>query len=67
LKVPLAFANSSIGKKWIVALTGLVMFGFVIGHLIGNLQFFVGPEAINNYGQLLRTSPELLWIIRGSC
>ena len=41
------------------------MFGFVIGHLIGNLQFFVGPEAINNYGQLLRTSPELLWIIRG--
>jgi succinate dehydrogenase / fumarate reductase cytochrome b subunit len=44
LKVPLAFANSSIGKKWIVALTGLVMFGFVIGHLIGNLQFFVGPK-----------------------
>jgi succinate dehydrogenase / fumarate reductase cytochrome b subunit len=64
LKVPLAFANSSIGKKWIVALTGLVMFLFVIGHLAGNLQFFVGPEAINNYGQLLRTSPELLWVIR---
>jgi succinate dehydrogenase / fumarate reductase cytochrome b subunit len=64
LKVPFAFANSSIGKKWIVALTGLVMFLFVIGHMVGNLQFFLGPEAINNYGQLLRTSPELLWLIR---
>ena len=64
LKIPIAFVNSSIGKKWIVALTGLVMFLFVIGHLLGNLQFFVGAEAINNYGQLLRTSPELLWVIR---
>jgi succinate dehydrogenase / fumarate reductase cytochrome b subunit len=41
------------------------MFLFVIGHLLGNLQVFIGPEAINNYGQLLRTSPELLWAIRG--
>jgi succinate dehydrogenase / fumarate reductase, cytochrome b subunit len=59
-----AFVQSSIGKKWIVALTGLVMFLFVIGHMIGNLQIFLGPEAINNYGALLRTSPELLWLIR---
>ncbi len=57
-------SRSSIGKKWIVALTGLVMFLFVIGHMIGNLQVFLGPEAINNYGALLHTSPELLWIIR---
>jgi len=56
--------RSSIGKKWIVALSGLVMFLFVIGHLAGNLQVFVGPEAINNYGALLRTSPELLWVVR---
>lgn len=40
------------------------MFLFVIGHMIGNLQVFLGPEAINNYGALLHTSPELLWIIR---
>lgn len=40
------------------------MFLFVIGHMIGNLQIFLGPEAINNYGALLRTSPELLWVIR---
>ncbi|MEQ1861727.1 MAG: succinate dehydrogenase cytochrome b subunit [Chthoniobacteraceae bacterium] len=56
--------RSSIGKKWIVALTGLVMFLFVIGHLAGNLQVFLGPEAINHYGALLRTSPELLWVVR---
>jgi succinate dehydrogenase / fumarate reductase, cytochrome b subunit len=58
------FTKSSIGKKWIVALTGLVMFIFVIGHVSGNLQFFLGPEAINHYGQLLRIWPELLWVIR---
>lgn len=58
------FTKSSIGKKWIVALTGLAMFLFVIGHVTGNLQFFIGPEAINHYGELLRIWPELLWVIR---
>jgi len=57
-------SRSSIGKKWIVALTGLVMFLFVIGHMIGNLQVFLGWEAINHYGTLLRLWPELLWVIR---
>jgi succinate dehydrogenase / fumarate reductase cytochrome b subunit len=60
----LSFIKSSIGKKWIVALTGLAMFIFVIGHVTGNLQFFIGPEAINHYGELLRIWPELLWVIR---
>jgi succinate dehydrogenase / fumarate reductase cytochrome b subunit len=60
----LTFTKSSIGKKWIVALTGLAMFLFVIGHVTGNLQFFIGPEAINHYGELLRIWPELLWVIR---
>lgn len=60
----LTFAKSSIGKKWIVAATGLAMFLFVIGHLAGNLQFFIGPDALNNYGQILHTWPELLWIVR---
>lgn len=58
------FTKSSIGKKWIVALTGLAMFLFVIGHVTGNLQFFLGPEAINHYGELLRIWPELLWVVR---
>ena len=41
------------------------MFGFVIGHMLGNLQVFLGAEAINHYGELLRLWPELLWVVRG--
>ena len=59
-----AFIKSSIGKKWFVALTGLVLFLFVIGHMIGNLQVFLGPEAINHYGAMLHAWPEALWGIR---
>jgi succinate dehydrogenase / fumarate reductase cytochrome b subunit len=58
------FTRSSIGKKWIVALTGLAMFLFVIGHLAGNLQIFLGSEAINLYGAMLHAWPELLWVVR---
>jgi len=36
------FYKSSIGKKWIVGITGLILLLFVIGHLIGNLQIFIG-------------------------
>lgn len=61
----LRFCSSSIGRKWIVALTGLALFGFVIGHLIGNLQVFLGsPEPINRYGAFLQGLGELLWAIR---
>ena len=61
----LRFCSSSIGRKWIVALTGLVLFGFVIGHLIGNLQVFLGsPEPINRYGAFLQGLGELLWAVR---
>ena len=47
------FLSSSIGKKIVVALTGLMLFGFVLGHLAGNLLIFAGPEAINAYGKFL--------------
>jgi len=60
----LRFLSSSIGRKWIVALTGLVLFGFVVGHLIGNLQIFLGPESINRYGAFLQGLGELLWLVR---
>ncbi len=61
----LRFCSSSIGRKWIVALTGLALFGFVVGHLIGNLQMFLGsPEPINRYGAFLQGLGELLWAIR---
>jgi succinate dehydrogenase / fumarate reductase cytochrome b subunit len=61
----LRFCSSSIGRKWIVALTGLVLFAFVVGHLLGNLQIFLGsPEPINRYGAFLQGLGELLWVIR---
>lgn len=46
--------SSSIGKKLIVALTGLALVLFLAGHMSGNLLVFVGPEAFNDYAQLLR-------------
>jgi succinate dehydrogenase / fumarate reductase cytochrome b subunit len=62
----LRFSSSSIGRKWIVALTGLALFGFVVGHLVGNLQIFLGsPEPINRYGAFLQGLGELLWAVRG--
>src|SRR5580765_4604792 len=56
--------SSSLGKKYIMAVTGLVMFLFVVGHLAGNLQIFLGPEAINRYGHFLQSNPELIWPAR---
>lgn len=58
------FWKSSIGKKWLVALTGLVWVGYVFGHLAGNLQVFAGPAAINTYAEFLHARPTVLWIVR---
>ena len=55
---------SSLGKKYLMAGSGAVLFLFVIGHLAGNLQIFLGPEAINRYGDFLQTNVELLWPVR---
>lgn len=48
----------------IVAITGVILILFVIGHLLGNLQIFLGPEWINAYSQHLRDLGPLLWLIR---
>jgi succinate dehydrogenase / fumarate reductase cytochrome b subunit len=56
--------TSSLGKKILMALTGAGLFLFVVGHLLGNLQVFLGPEAINRYGHFLQTTPEILWPAR---
>jgi len=48
------FFGSSIGKKGVMAATGFVLFGFVVGHMLGNLQVYLGPEALNAYGEALR-------------
>ncbi|PYJ40776.1 MAG: succinate dehydrogenase, partial [Verrucomicrobia bacterium] len=59
-----SFYLSSIGKKMIVAITGMILLLFVIGHLIGNLQIFLGPRWINDYAQHLRDLGPLLWLVR---
>jgi succinate dehydrogenase / fumarate reductase cytochrome b subunit len=56
--------RSSLGKKYVMAVTGFALFLFVIGHLVGNLQVFLGPEAINRYGHFLQSNPELIWPAR---
>ncbi|MGH9857711.1 MAG: succinate:quinone oxidoreductase, partial [Acidobacteriota bacterium] len=59
-----AIYRSSIGKKAIMAITGMIGIGFVIGHMIGNLQVFQGPEKLNAYAEMLREYPALLYFAR---
>jgi len=59
-----AFYHSSVGKKMIAAISGIILILFVIGHLLGNLQIFLGPDWINGYSQHLRDLGPILWIIR---
>jgi succinate dehydrogenase / fumarate reductase cytochrome b subunit len=54
--------TSSLGKKYLMALTGLVLVGFVFVHMAGNLQVFAGQEQINSYAHSLQTLPSfILW------
>src|SRR3954447_4252310 len=62
---PRAFFCSTVGRKVVMALTGVVLFGFVISHLVGNLLLYRGPEAINAYAEGLRHLGGLLWLARG--
>lgn len=64
MKVLTHFYRSSIGKKIIVASTGIILIVFVIGHLLGNLQIFIGPDWINGYSEHLRELGPILWLIR---
>lgn len=52
-KTLLRFWNSSIGKKLVVALTGLMLVGFLLGHMAGNLLIFQGREDLNDYAEFL--------------
>lgn len=60
----LRFWNTTNGKKAVMAATGVVLAGFVIGHLLGNLQIFLGPDRFNGYARTLKSLPELLWPVR---
>jgi len=59
-----SFFRSSVGKKMVVAVTGIILILFVIGHLLGNLQIFLGPDWVNSYAEHLRELGPLLWAIR---
>jgi succinate dehydrogenase / fumarate reductase, cytochrome b subunit len=56
--------TSSVGKKFIMAATGLALFLFVFLHMVGNLQIFLGWEELNRYGAFLQGNVELLWPAR---
>jgi succinate dehydrogenase / fumarate reductase, cytochrome b subunit len=53
--------HSTLGKKYLMAVTGLALFVFVIAHMIGNLQIFLGREPLNAYAVFLKSKPALLW------
>jgi succinate dehydrogenase / fumarate reductase, cytochrome b subunit len=64
--------SSSVGKKILMAVSGLILYGFVVGHMVGNIKVYQGREAFNHYAEGLRTfgAPffgrgQLLWLVRG--
>ncbi|MBI3791039.1 MAG: succinate dehydrogenase cytochrome b subunit [Gemmatimonadetes bacterium] len=59
-----AFWRSTIGKKVVMAVTGIIMVAFIIGHVAGNLQVFAGAERFNRYAAFLKGLGELLWLAR---
>ncbi len=56
--------RSSLGRKYVMGVTGLLLFLFVVIHILGNLQIFLGPVSINEYAVSLKSRPWLLWPMR---
>jgi succinate dehydrogenase / fumarate reductase cytochrome b subunit len=56
--------QSSLGSKYVMALTGLALIGFVLGHMAGNLLIYAGQGALNSYAHALKSRPALLWTAR---
>ena len=66
-----AAIRTTVGKKMLVAASGILFIGFVLAHMVGNLKIFLGPGPINKYGEFLRDMGEpifprsvLLWALR---
>jgi succinate dehydrogenase / fumarate reductase, cytochrome b subunit len=55
------YFSTSTGKKFVMALSGVTLVGFIVGHLVGNLQIFLGPDALNQYSAFLHSTGNLLW------
>jgi succinate dehydrogenase / fumarate reductase cytochrome b subunit len=60
----LRFYETTLGKKAVMAVTGIILFGFLVAHMVGNLQVFAGREVLNHYALKLREMPALLWFAR---
>lgn len=67
----LAFYRTAVGKKWVMALSGIALLGYVLVHMIGNLHIYEGPRQVNEYAESLRTlgghlAPRglVLWLMR---
>jgi succinate dehydrogenase cytochrome b subunit len=60
----LTLLDTSVGKKAALAVSGVILFGFVIGHMLGNLQVLEGPEVFNAYAEGIKSKPVLLWGVR---
>jgi len=58
------FYNTTVGKKMVMALTGFILFLFIVFHLMGNLLVFWGPRELNAYSATLHSVPEWLWLAR---
>lgn len=65
MNVFLQFFRSTVGQKILMAVTGICLVGFLIGHLAGNvIQFFRGADAMNHYAHTLQSLGSALWVIR---
>ena len=51
---PIEFYRSAVGKKWVMAVTGIVLMGYVFAHMAGNLHLYQSAEEMNHYGEFLR-------------
>jgi succinate dehydrogenase / fumarate reductase, cytochrome b subunit len=66
VRAPATFLGSTVGRKVVMAVTGVVLIGFVFAHMVGNLQLYAGREALNHYAVFLRTflHGAGIWIFR---
>ncbi len=64
--------STAVGKKYVMAITGIMLIGFVVAHMIGNLKMYLGAADLNHYAEFLKRllyplAPEgvTLWLMRG--
>jgi succinate dehydrogenase / fumarate reductase, cytochrome b subunit len=62
---PMSYFLTSVGKKVVMSLTGILLLCFVTFHLLGNIQFYGGPPLLDAYAHFLKSIPKVLWTLRG--